>query len=167
MAVEIPLSSKRYPGLVAVVNEDDYTRYELWKYTWHPKKGAKTFYAATHTKVDGQDVSLRMHRLIRPDIAGQIDHANRNGLDNRRENLRLGTESEHKANRQGWGKSPYQGVSWHKCKGKWHARVQVNGKLHHLGYYVDPIEAARAYDIKAVELFGEFSVLNFPHATAN
>ena len=54
--------------------------------------------------------------------------------------------------------SGFKGVS--NCKGKWQAHIKLNGKKINLGTYVHKEVAARAYDKKAMELFGEFAVLN-------
>jgi len=53
-------------------------------------------------------------------------------------------------------------VGWHKKTKKFVARITYKGKITSLGYYDDEIEAAKAYDKKAKELFGEFAYLNFP-----
>lgn len=49
-----------------------------------------------------------------------------------------------------------------KRKRKFYSRLWFEGRNHSLGYFVEEVEAARAYDRKAVELFGEFARLNFP-----
>ncbi len=58
--------------------------------------------------------------------------------------------------------SGYKGVSLFGRDSKWKAQIQVDGKKRHLGYFDDKIEAAKAYDRAALELHGEFAVLNFP-----
>lgn len=42
--------------------------------------------------------------------------------------------------------SSYRGVTWHKAKKKWNAKITVNYKRIHLGYFAEKIEAAKAYD---------------------
>lgn len=56
--------------------------------------------------------------------------------------------------------SIYKGVSWNKATSKWRAYIQKDGKLHHLGLFTDEIEAAKAYNKAATEMFGEFANLN-------
>jgi len=53
-------------------------------------------------------------------------------------------------------------VSWHRAAGKWFARLGVSGERRSLGFFDDPIEAAKAYDLAAFAAWGEFAVLNFP-----
>lgn len=65
------------------------------------------------------------------------------------------------------GKYSYKGVYFHKCQQKFNVRISANNKRFDLGYYDSAEEAARAYDAKAKELFGEFAYLNFPEPRNN
>ena len=56
--------------------------------------------------------------------------------------------------------SIYKGVSFHKWHNKWHAKIGYQNKRHHIGYFLNVKDAARAYNNKAIELFGEFALLN-------
>lgn len=111
-----------------------------------------------------------MHQLILgvgPDQL--VDHDNRIRTDNRRENLRLATHADNSRNRSTGGqlgKSGYRGVS--KVKNRWVASIRGGEKGEggrrarvHLGSFVTPEEAARAYDQAAIRFFGPFCVLNF------
>ncbi len=153
----IPLTQ----GQFAIVDADDYE--ELSRYKWHVNKGGRTYYARSQKK--GKDI--KMHRLIMGAPKGLfVDHINHNGLDNRKQNMRLCTRLENIRNqlpRRG-GSSQYKGVGWHKKTKKFVARITYKGKRTSLGYYDDEIEAAKAYDKKAKELFGEFAYLNFPES---
>jgi hypothetical protein len=93
-----------------------------------------------------------------------VDHADRNSLNNQLSNLRLATRSQqgHNQRLRSTNTSGYRGVTWDKQMGKWQARIMVNGKRIHLGFYADPKEAALAYDAAAKIHYGEFAVLNFP-----
>ena len=91
-----------------------------------------------------------------------IDHIDRNGLNNQRNNLRDSTRSQNNANR-GLNKnntSGYKGVCWNKQKQKWHARIRVNYKYVQLGLFDNIKDAARAYNKAALKYFGEFAWLN-------
>lgn len=95
------------------------------------------------------------------------DHANGDGLDNRRANLRPANTSLNNANRiRVHGKSGFRGVD-RRPSGRWRASIQRDGRTIYLGTFDTPEEAAYAYDAVAVELFGEFARPNFPTVRAD
>ncbi len=153
----IPLTQ----GKFTIVDAEDYEW--LSKYKWHVDKGDSTDYAAR--SIAGKN--FRMHREILNAPEGLlVDHRNHNGLDNRRENLRLCTASENNMNRRPSKRanksSRFKGVSWDKRRRRYQAYIQQNGKTVRIGRFKSEIAAAKAYDKKAKELFGEFAYLNFP-----
>jgi len=146
-------------GKFAIVDAADYEW--LNQYKWHVQKHKNTSYA--RTQKNGK--SIRMHRLITGAPSHLlVDHRDSNGLNNRRTNLRLCTHQENVYNRRPrpGSTSRYKGVYRKKTSKKYVANIRNNGKILFLGYFDDEIEAAIAYDIKAMELFGEFAYLNFP-----
>ena len=101
-----------------------------------------------------------MHRQILGCQADQqIDHRNHNTLDNRRSNLRLATPSQNAINRR--KAKGYKGVS--RVRDKWRATIGSVRKKErrHLGYFPSAERAAKAYDAAAIEMYGEFALLNF------
>jgi hypothetical protein len=153
MAKEIELTQ----GYKAIVDDDMYD--ELIKYKWCAHKMIRngTVYA---TRLE------RMHFSVvgYPNKGMVVDHINGNGLDNRRENLRIIT-NQNNIRCQGINRnntSGYRGVSWHKGKQRWEAKIRVNGHRLSLGRYKTAEEAARAYDAVAREYFKEFAKPNFP-----
>jgi hypothetical protein len=109
---------------------------------------------------------MPLHRFIlgisNPKI--QIDHKNRNGLICTRENMRIATNQQNSFNQIGAknSTSPFKGVCFDKSRNKFAAYIKHNGKRFALGRFISEIEAAKAYDKRAKELFGEFAYLNFP-----
>jgi hypothetical protein len=142
-------------GLCAYVDAADYEWLSQW--TW----GLHNGYASRYK--NGKLVF--MHREIMQPPKGKIvDHENHNKLDNTRTNLRVCTQQENMRNtgKRNGASSRFRGVSYSRRYGKWRARIWFEGKCTDLGLFTDEVEAARAYDRKAVELFGEFARLNFP-----
>ncbi|MBA7615651.1 hypothetical protein ES703_22936 [subsurface metagenome] len=108
--------------------------------------------------------TIYMHREIMNAPSNmEIDHKNGNGLDNRKENLRLSTKSENQMNskKRRDGSSIFKGVDCIKKTKKWRARITTKYKRIHLGYFNSEIEAAEAYDKQAIYHFGEFAKTNF------
>jgi hypothetical protein len=92
----------------------------------------------------------------------QVDHINRDTLDNRRKNLRIASRLQSNANRgshQG-GTSKFKGVSWYKRSQRWAAQIQVDGKKIHLGRFGNECVAAIAYNKAALKYHCKFAVLN-------
>ncbi len=93
-----------------------------------------------------------------------VDHINGDGLDNRKDNLRIVTIAENNYNKRkskNVRSSQYKGVSIDKRTNRWRAIIYYKYRKINLGMFGDEIDAARAYDEAANELFGEFAKLNF------
>ncbi len=109
---------------------------------------------------------LKRYIYLSEIISGKSqDHINRNKLDNRKCNLRYADNSDNCKNKTKTlikTLSKYKGVSKIKDrrKKKWVARINVNGNQYNLGYFNTEKEAAEAYNKAALELHGEFAVLN-------
>lgn len=102
-----------------------------------------------------------LHRLVtNVDSTKVVDHKNNNQLDNRLDNLRICTQAENSKNQRlrKNSRSGYKGVSEHT--NGFRARIKVNYKQIELGIYKTAVEAAKAYDIAAKKLHGEFARIN-------
>lgn len=158
MTKEIPLTQ----GKVAIVDDDVYEWAVQWKWCAHHNR--HSFYARRSKKTGRSNKVILLHREIMNAPTGiQVDHKNGDGLDCRRNNLRLATNTENGQNsrRRLDNRSGYKGVSWHKVVSRWRARIKVDGVEIRLGYYDTPEEAALAYDEAARKYHGEFARTNF------
>lgn len=163
--IQIPLTKNQF----AIIDECDADLCQLkWFAIRHSKyKGSRKFCAARGTTiVKGKQETEYMHRTIMSRLLGRelnttdwVDHKDTNPLNNTRDNLRLCTRSQNSANTglNATNTSGYKGVYFETKNGKWRARIMLNKKNHHLGYFDNPEEAHKAYREKAIELFGEFA----------
>lgn len=149
--VMIPLTK----GKFAIVDEAD-AEMVLGRGKWFAAQHRQLFYASRGER--GRTVA--MHAVV----AGfeRPDHVNRNGLDNRRINLRAATVSQNNGNigLSRHNTSGYKGVSWDRERRKWMALINDGGRKRTLGRFDDPAEAACAYNAAALEKWGEFAWLN-------
>ena len=133
------------------------------------KPGLSSDYLSGVLCKDGEVSNKRIHRLVAEAFILNltnlpcVDHKNRNSLNNHLSNLRWCTRKENQQNRSKHknGTSLYKGVCFHKTANKWVARIKHDGHHIYLGLFTDEAEAGRSYDLKAIELFKEFAVLNF------
>lgn len=149
-------------GLVALIDDGDFDRVrQIEWYASKPNGKRTTIYARSKTKVNGQYTSL--HRFVM-EAPGNlcVDHINGDGLDCRRSNMRLATTSQNLHNRGPLASntSGYKGVT--KQDSRWAVFIRHNGEPIYLGRFKGKVEAAKAYDAKARELYGEFAYQNFP-----
>ena len=145
-------------GFIALVDDKDFEK--LSKYKWYYNQG----YACRGININkGKRTKLLMHKIINKTPKGyHTDHINGNMLDNRKENLRTCTASENIMNSKVSknNKVGYKGVYWRKDINRWRAKIVFNRKNIHIGHFDNPHDAAKAYNRKATELFGEYAKLN-------
>lgn len=166
---EMKVAGKKY-DISFVVDEDDYQKFELWKYKWYPKVLRYTTYIHANKRGEkGKDISL--HRLIMGLLDASasvfVDHIDHNGLNNSKTNLRITDSNGNNRNALKHSSkktySRFKGVSWHvgmKRKKRWFASIRLKGKRKCLGYYKTEEEAALAYNKAATESFGTMACLN-------
>lgn len=161
--LRIPLGSRKYPGLFAVIDEQDAD--VVCRFGWSVKyrRADGCYYAQTRAWDEERQRSrpIVMHQVVMGFPGVDVDHKDGDGLNNTRANLRHCTDGQNMRNsvRRRPGKSGYRGV--HPHRKFWQMRIRVQNK----GYtsaHATPEEAALAYDEAARRLHGEFAILNFP-----
>lgn len=155
-------------GKIALVDDADYEHLAAHQWMAVRAKQARDNWYAKRTKAakDGSTINIYMHRVILDAGQGdEVDHADDDGLNNIRSNIRLCSHSLNcAAKKLPMPASGYRGV--YPEKHRYRAISSSNGKRVDLGYYDSAIAAALARDAAVYELFGEFAVLNFPRAAA-
>jgi hypothetical protein len=149
------------PDKLCLVDADIYP--ELIGYNWYYGCGG---YAVCSRQVSGKKKTIYMHRQIMNAKKGiEVDHINRDKLDNRTDNLRLCRRKGNARNlpkrlKDGKAMSLYKGVTWRKDRQKWCARIVVDYKTISLGVFMKEIDAALAYNEAAKKYFGKYANLN-------
>ena len=156
---EIALTQKQF----ALVDDEDYEWLAQWKWCvvynrgWRVSRGIYKGGSVYMSRAIMENHGYRIKAKI-------VDHKDRNGLDNRKQNLRTCTTGQNQCNGikryGGRASSKYKGVCWFVPRQKWQARISWLRRIYFLGYFNDEIDAAKAYNEKAKKLHGEFARLN-------
>lgn len=149
---------KRCVVAYATVLDDDFTRESLALHFWnlHPKG-----YVVRSIREHDRKVVVRLHQVVFRNYHGpipdgkEVDHIDRDPLNNLPDNLRALTRSGNVANR---GKprnntSGFVGVRWHKDNRNWVASINPKGRYKHLGSFPTAEEAARAVNLAYADFF--------------
>lgn len=138
--IAVKISNKN-ASTFAIVDDEDAKKVSLHK--WR-QNGCG--YAIT----DIYGKTVRMHHLIlgTPKKGLEVDHINRNGMDNRKNNLRFVNRSQNQLNRSPSTKSAsqYKGIN-QRANGKWQSRICIAGKRVQIGTFETESEAADAYKL--------------------
>jgi len=149
---EIPIIG----GNSTIVSEEDYEY--LIQFRWflvegYAKRSLNNKHSALH-----KEVAMRIGMK-----GSQIDHRDRDRLNNQRENLRPATTSQNQMNQAAHVDKTYsefKGVTYNRQKNKWVARIMRQKVRYHLGYFDTDVQAAKAFNLAAIKYHGEFAVLN-------
>lgn len=141
------------------VSEEDYDYLNGFSFTLNGK------YLKCNTRgSENRDKYLHVivAELMGLDTSNEIDHDDRNTLNNQRYNLRPATKSQNLANSslRKDNKTGFKGVTFNKIHQKYRARIRINTIEKHLGWFDDPEKAAKVYDEAAKKYFGEFANIN-------
>jgi hypothetical protein len=146
----IPLTQ----GKIALISDEDYER--VSKHSW-------CFSAGRYAQSRIKGKAIYLHRFILDAKPGEeVDHKNRDTLDNRRENLRMCNHYQNMNNvvKTKKNSTGYRGVYLDKRRGVYYAQISFRGKVISSWKCATAIEAARAYNALSINYNGEFAVLN-------
>lgn len=145
-------------GLFTILDAKDYPK--IRQYKWYARKTPYTFYASTNVNNSGKRKTIQLHRAITDAPIGmEVDHKDRNGLNNTRANLRVCTkeENQHNASIRKDNTSGFKGIYWMKSSSAWAVSIQAYGKRIYCGIYKSKNEAILVRDKKIRELHKDFA----------
>jgi len=125
-----------------------------------PYLGNRGYFVAGLSE-NGKTKPKKIHQLVamafldhKPDGKQTIvvDHIDNNKMNNNVNNLQLISQRENTSKDQKGGSSSFVGVNWHKNASKWVAKISVNGKRKHLGYFTNELDASKAYQTALKDL---------------
>jgi hypothetical protein len=149
-------------GKVAIVDDDLYPALVFWKWHFSAGRTGEGGYAVHRIKIGRHWCNLKMHRFIMQ--AGErdiVDHIDGDKLNNQRSNLRLVDTAKNNQNtKKQIGKSGYRGVNFNERDQLFNATISFGGRNQYIGSFLTALDAARAYDQRALELYGPDAMTN-------
>lgn len=154
--ISIPLGGKDACGQVTWIDEADSARVLARHWTFSQGYAVT---GVTHRSARSDWRPMRLHRFLMGTLDGhEIDHINRNKLDNRRANLRWVVRAHNIANTPARNRSGVKGVYFDASPGRrarWVAKISIAGRHKTLGYFADAASASAAFEAVHRELYGD------------
>lgn len=145
--------------------DDDFFVY-LNQFRWTRVNDLAGFGYPVRTRGKGERGTIYLHKEV-AELAGMpktrfVDHEDHDVMNAQKYNLRPTDQSGNSANSRlrKDSASGFKGVSWSKFHQRFFAYIDADKVRVNIGYFDDPIEAAKAYDEKAISLLGEFAKTN-------
>lgn len=158
--LKIPLTQ----GKFAVIDDADFPL--VGGHKWYAgrvkSRHCETWYAMRSIRQEnGKQKTVFMHAVLNPTPEGfEIDHADRDGLNNQRSNFRIADYSQNRQNRRSKPRQLPRGVRFVPKTGNYQANIGLGRKTKYLGTFSSAEDAARAYDLASIEMHGQFGVRN-------
>lgn len=147
-------------GRITLIDDDDVPCVMARGWSAHLENSSLCYVYSTDQPI------RKLHRLLlNAPVGVQVDHIDRDGLNNSRSNLRLATAAENNHNRgpSRHARSAYKGVWLHMQSGLYGGVVKgPDGHRYSIGYYKSEREAARSHDAIARHFRSDFAFLNLP-----
>lgn len=160
--MKIEIKSVKYPGKFVEIDDCNLSR--LQQHTWHIKRGKAPgrFYAHANICVSGKWTTITLHRFLFGHLGAKLDHKDLNGLNNKRQNIRVATSRQNAQNRdvRADSFSGIKGVSFEQSSELWRARINSDKKRINLGRFSSLAAAKTAYNNAAKKLHAEFARIN-------
>lgn len=154
--MKIEVLSPKYGKHIIYIDKIDY---DLVKnHTWSIAYHNENVYAVASIN----SKTIKMHRLIAGFPKGRVDHKDNNGLNNKRNNLRIATVAQNAMNKKlpKNNTTGFKGVLFVKKYGTYTAHLKLNGRYIHGGTFDLAADAAKKYNEMAIMYFGEFANIN-------
>ena len=142
------------------VDTDDYLKVKDYGWSRVSTNTNGLYYAKARIRGKAVDSRVSLHQLLMPTEEGFVpDHIDGDGLNNRRHNLRIVTNSQNGMNTSLFSNntSGTKGVYWHNRSSKWKAQINVDNRRINLGTFQCKRDAITRRRLAEVEYFGEYS----------
>jgi len=162
--MRVKIYSPTYGERIVFIDKEDWEPLKRYKWgVWRSPLNGK-FYVVHSWKRGGEEVTIRMHRMILgvSDPGIKVDHIDGDSLNNTRRNLRIATCSQNSMNRGKTVKnrSGFKGVIFEPKKKLYRVVITANRKVVRAGRFKNPVDAAKKYNELAIKYHGEFARLN-------
>ena len=157
--MELIIISKKHGTHTVFFDDEDSSL--INSFTWYVYKGYSTFYARTRIRRHGiPNNTITMHRMILDvPMDKMVDHRDGNGLNNKRDNIRICTDAQNMCNKKVITKKYSNFLGVFRSGDKWIAGCRSNSILHRRTYDTEK-EAALGYNEMAIQFHGQFARLN-------
>ena len=147
-------------GYRVLIDDEDFNKIKNhnWSIETQALKKGKQYFRYFDNAIKS---TVTLHRLIMGCVLHdkkEVDHISGDTLDNRKQNLRIGTHTQNMQNvkRHKDNSTGYKGVDYNKEHKKYCARIAVNKRQIKLGYYKTAEEAYSVYCEASKKYHGEF-----------
>lgn len=154
-------------SLWAIIDIDDLDRVVSFPGVWYAKyqrlNNGYYVYANVHDDITRRNKTVLLHQFIMYANGKTVDHINHDTFDNRKNNLRIVSDSDNLKNRKGKNSnntSGYRNVTWSKREQKWIVQLQIDKRNKTLGWFDDVHEAGKFAEEMRRKYYGEFAGRN-------